>query len=107
MRFPPDFHRAPKPTSNEGIADIFLMHPFLPGGNADGKVNNFVVDPNSADFTRPCVLYADIINTVQGLYPQPTGVLRRNLIKNLGFLHSSLAAALGAQCEELFPYGKL
>ncbi|RXW17616.1 heme-thiolate peroxidase [Candolleomyces aberdarensis] len=107
MRFPPDFHRPPKPTSNEGIAEIFSMHPFLPGGNVDGKVNNFMVDPTSADFTKPCVLYADIVNTVQGLYPNPTGVLRRNLIKNLGFLYSSLPTALGAQCDQLFPYGQL
>ncbi|KAJ2921746.1 heme-thiolate peroxidase, partial [Candolleomyces eurysporus] len=107
MRFPPDFHRPPKPTSNEGIAEIFAIHPFLPGGNVDGKVNNFMVDPTSADFTKPCVLYEDIVKTVQGLYPNPRGVLKRNLIKNLGFLYSSLSAALGAQCDQLFPYGHL
>ncbi|KAJ2925643.1 heme-thiolate peroxidase, partial [Candolleomyces eurysporus] len=101
------FTGPPKPTSNEGIAEIFSMHPFLPGGNVDGKVNNFMVDPTSADFTKPCVLYADIVNTVQGLYPNPTGVLKRNLIKNLGFLYSSLPTALGAQCDQLFPYGQL
>jgi hypothetical protein len=56
MRYPPDFHRTSKPSSNEGIAEIFTMYPFLPGGNMDGKVNNFMVDTNSADFTRPCAL---------------------------------------------------
>ncbi|KAJ2930464.1 heme-thiolate peroxidase, partial [Candolleomyces eurysporus] len=108
MRFPPEFHRPSKPTSNEGIAEILAMHPFLSSGNVDGKVNNFMVDPTSADFTRPCVLYEDIgAKTVQGLYPNPTGVLKRNLIKNLGFQYSSLSAALGAQCDQLFPYGQL
>ena len=106
MRYPPDFFRPAMPMSNQGIAEIFTMHPFLPGGNADGKVNNFVVDPTSADFTKPCVLYEDILNTVKTLYPSPTGVLRRNLIKNLRYFYTGFSAVLGSQCAEQFPYGQ-
>ncbi|KAJ2923736.1 heme-thiolate peroxidase, partial [Candolleomyces eurysporus] len=106
MRYPPDFFRPPTPMSNQGIAEIFAMHPFLPGGNADGRVNNFVVDPTSADFTKRCVLYEDILNTVKTLYPNPTGVLRRNLIKNLRYFYTSVPAILGSDCGEQFPYGQ-
>ncbi|RXW20973.1 heme-thiolate peroxidase [Candolleomyces aberdarensis] len=56
MRFPPDFFRPAMPMSNNGIFDVFLMNPFLPGGNLDGKVNSLAVDPTSADFRTPCVL---------------------------------------------------
>lgn len=104
MRYPPDFFRAPTPMTNEGIPEIFAMHPFLPGTNADGRINNFVVDPTSANFTTPCVLYGNILNTVQSLYPNPTGVLRRNLIKNLGYFYIGVSAVLG--CPEQFPYGQ-
>ncbi|KAJ2921464.1 heme-thiolate peroxidase, partial [Candolleomyces eurysporus] len=106
MRFPPDFFRSAMPMSNNGIIDVFLMHPFLPGGNLDGKVNNFAVDPASADFRTPCVLYEDILNTVKSLYPNPTGVLRRNLIKNLHYLYLGVVAVLGSECMEQFPYGQ-
>ncbi|RXW15744.1 heme-thiolate peroxidase [Candolleomyces aberdarensis] len=106
MRYPPDFFRPPTPMSNQGIAEIFAMHPFQPGGNADGKVNNFVVDPTSADFTKPCVLYDDILNTVKTLYPNPTGVLRRNLIKNLRYFYTSVPTVFGTDCGEQFPYGQ-
>ncbi|KAJ2925174.1 heme-thiolate peroxidase, partial [Candolleomyces eurysporus] len=107
MRYPPDFFRPPTPISNQGIAEIFAMHPFQPGGNADGKVNNFVVDPTSADFTKPCVLYDDILNTVKTLYPNPTGVLRRNLIKNLRYFYTSVPTVFGSDCGgEQFPYGQ-
>jgi hypothetical protein len=71
------------------------MHPFPPGGNVDGRVNNFVVDPASADFMKPCVLYEDILSTVQGLYPNPTGVLRRNLIKNVCYFYTGFVGVVG------------
>ncbi|RXW17927.1 heme-thiolate peroxidase [Candolleomyces aberdarensis] len=85
MKFPPDFFRSSMPMSNQGRADIFRMHPFLPGGNVDGKVNNFAVDPASATFETPCVLYDDILNTVQGL----------------GF-----TSVFNDQCPEQSPYGQ-
>ncbi|RXW14664.1 hypothetical protein EST38_g11188, partial [Candolleomyces aberdarensis] len=94
------------PIGSEGINEVFAMHPFLPGGNVDGKVNNFVVDPTAADLTKPCVLYDDILNTVKGLYPNPTGLLRRNLIKNLHHFYSGFAAVLGEECVEKFPYAQ-
>ncbi|KAJ2925816.1 heme-thiolate peroxidase, partial [Candolleomyces eurysporus] len=107
MKFPADFFRAPMPMSNEGLSEIFQMHPFLPGGNVDGQVNNFVVDPTSADFDTPsCVLYEDILNTVKGLYPNPTGVLKRNLIKNLRFFYDGFSAVFSDDCAEQFPYGQ-
>ncbi|KAJ2925187.1 heme-thiolate peroxidase, partial [Candolleomyces eurysporus] len=99
MRYPPDFFRSPMLVSTQGIAEIFAMHPFQPGGNADGKVNNFVVDPTSADFTKPCVLYDDILNTVKTLYPNPTGVLRQNLIKNLRYFYTGVPTVLGSDCR--------
>ncbi|KAJ2925817.1 heme-thiolate peroxidase, partial [Candolleomyces eurysporus] len=105
MKFPPNFFRSPMPMSTEGLDDIFLMHPFLPGGNVDGKVNNFVVDPTSATFETDCVLYEDILNTVKGLYPNPTGVLRRNLIKNLRFFYDGFSGVFDG-CAEQFPYGQ-
>ena len=106
MKFPPDFFRSAIPMSNEGLDDIFSMHPTLPGGNVDRKVNNFAVDPASATFDTPCVLYDDILNTIKGLYPSPTGVLRRNLIKNLGFFYSGFTAVFNDRCPEQFSYGQ-
>jgi hypothetical protein len=106
MKFPPDFFRSAIPTGGDGSDDIFRMHPFLPGGNVDGLVNNFVVDPASATFDTPCVLYDDILNTVKGLYPNPTGVLRRNLIKNLGYFYSGFTNVISNGCPEQFPYGR-
>ncbi|KAJ2921633.1 heme-thiolate peroxidase, partial [Candolleomyces eurysporus] len=73
MKFLPDLFRSAMPMSNQGRADIFRMHPFLPGGNVDGKVNNFAVDPASETFETPCVLYDDILMTVKGLYPTRWG----------------------------------
>ncbi|KAJ2923334.1 hypothetical protein H1R20_g13761, partial [Candolleomyces eurysporus] len=98
MKFPPDFFRPATPMGTQGLIDVFTMHPFLPGGNVDGKVNNFVVDPNAADLTKSCVLYDDILNTVKGLYPNPTGLLRRNLIKNLHYFYPGFVATLGEDC---------
>ncbi|RXW16171.1 heme-thiolate peroxidase [Candolleomyces aberdarensis] len=104
-KFPNDFHRASKPSATEGINLIFEAHPIAPGENQDGKVNNYVPDPTSADFGSFCLLYTNFVNqTVGGLYPNPTGILRKNLIKNLHFFFTGIE---GAGCEELFPYGQL
>ncbi|RXW14104.1 heme-thiolate peroxidase [Candolleomyces aberdarensis] len=105
MKFPPDFHRAAQPSSGAGIEQVIAAYPWLPGGNADGQLNNYVVDPTSADFTNPCGLYTFVIGSVQELYPNPTGILRRNLIKNLGYWYAGGFASAG--CTELFPYGQL
>ncbi|RXW14876.1 heme-thiolate peroxidase [Candolleomyces aberdarensis] len=105
-KYPTDFHRAAQPSGTEGVDMVFMVHPIAPGGgDRDNKVNNYVLDPTSADFDTFCLLYTNFVNqTIRGLYPNPTGVLRRNLIKNLGFFYSGIA---DAGCEELFPYGKL
>lgn len=103
-KFPPDFHRAAKPSGTQGIALVLKAHPIKPGFNADGKVNNYVLDPNSADFGNICKLYEDfVMKTVKGLYPNPKGILRRNLIVNLHYM-AEVAAEIG--CKEVFPYGK-
>jgi hypothetical protein len=104
MRFPDDFHRASQPLSGAGdVEQVIGPHPWLPGGNADGKVNNYVVDPTSADFNNPCRLYSHVVGTVVELYPNPTGNLKRNLIKNLHYWYTGVNGG----CSELFPYGHL
>ncbi|RXW14784.1 heme-thiolate peroxidase [Candolleomyces aberdarensis] len=86
-KFPRDFYRAAQPVANEGTDKVFLAHPVMPGGNADGKVNNYVLDPTSADFNNVCRAYESVVAQVQELYPNPTGLLRKNLIKNLQYLY--------------------
>ncbi|TEB37033.1 aromatic peroxygenase precursor [Coprinellus micaceus] len=104
-KFPNDFWRAPAPSSGTGIQDILSAYPIAPGRNVDG-VNTYTPDPTSGDFSNPCGLYTGLVNkTIKGLYPNPTGVLRRNLIINLGFLYR--ASSGGDGCPELFPYGTL
>ncbi|KAJ2924549.1 hypothetical protein H1R20_g12538, partial [Candolleomyces eurysporus] len=106
MRFPDDFHRSAVPASNENADQVLAAHPWVPGGNADNQVNNYVEDPNSADFTHLCRLYEFVVGSVQELYPNPTGILRRNLIKNLHYWWTGVNVAFGG-CDELFPYGQL
>ncbi|RXW25115.1 heme-thiolate peroxidase [Candolleomyces aberdarensis] len=106
MRFPPDFHRSDHPVSNQGVDQVIAAHSWLPGGNADGKVNNYVVDPTSADFEHRCRLYDRVVEGVVGLYPSPTGILKRNLIKNLQYWYTAVNVSLGG-CTQLFPFGQL
>lgn len=108
-RFPKDFWRAPKPASANGIVQVFTAHPIAPGRNA-GKVNSYTVDPNSGSFTNFCALYYNFLNqTVKTLYPDPTGILQRNLAINLGYLYESLPTLPGStvKCDQLFPYGQV
>ncbi|KAJ3509945.1 heme-thiolate peroxidase [Coprinellus aureogranulatus] len=103
-KFPKDFWRAPEPLGPIGIIDIFLAYPIAAGRNVNGT-NTFTPDPDSADFNSFCKLYTDFVNkTVKSLYPNPTGILRRNLIINLRYFYSGIATA---GCEEQFPYGQL
>jgi hypothetical protein len=106
MKFPPDFYRSATPIADQGLSEMFKMHPFLPGGNMDGKINNFAVDPTSATFETPCVLYEDILNAVKTLSTNPTGLLRRNLILCLRELYPGVAAVLGRECVQQFLYRK-
>ncbi|KAJ3515015.1 heme-thiolate peroxidase [Coprinellus aureogranulatus] len=104
-KFPDDFYRPPAPTGPLGIIDVFNAAPFAAGRNMNG-VNTFTVDPDSADFSNFCKLYYDFVNkTVKSLYPDPTGILRENLIINLGYLYDAILN--GNECEERFPYGQL
>ncbi|KAF6753963.1 aromatic peroxygenase precursor [Ephemerocybe angulata] len=104
-KYPKDFWRAPEPTAGFGIIDIFNAHPIKPGRNENG-VNTYTVDPDAADFSTPCKRYTDFLSkTVVKLYPNPTGVLRRNLILNLGFLYD--AQGVIPDCPQVFPYGQL
>ncbi len=101
MRMPKDFHRASQPSGGEGIDVVFAAHPMQPGANVGG-VNNYVFDPTSADFSTFCLLYSNFVNqTIRGLYPNPTGVLKKALNINLDFLHDAVE-----ECPQVFPYGK-
>jgi hypothetical protein len=104
-KFPNDFWRPPAPTGGTGALEIFSAYPIAAGRNIDG-VNTFTPDPTSADFSNICLLYTNFVNrTVKGLYPDPKGVLRRNLIINLGYFYDAFGAA--DTCPEQFPYGTL
>ncbi|KAG2011105.1 hypothetical protein CC2G_011255 [Coprinopsis cinerea AmutBmut pab1-1] len=46
-RYPKDFHRAPVPSGARGLDVVAAAYPIQPGYNADGKVNNYVLDPTS------------------------------------------------------------
>ena len=105
-KFPVDFWRAPAPTAGTGMDEIFAAYPIAAGRNMNG-INTYTPDPTSGDFSNVCGLYTNLVNkTIKGLYPNPTGVLRRNLIINLGFFYNAFGGR-GASCPELFPYGKL
>ncbi|KAF5319109.1 hypothetical protein D9611_014108 [Ephemerocybe angulata] len=105
-KMPTDFYRAPQPVGgNELAAQIFMAHPTVPGKNTAG-VNSYTPDPTSATIADFCGVYSNFVNrTVQGLYPNPTGILKRNLILNLEYIYLGTPSAAG--CEQLFPYGQL
>ena len=104
-KFPNDFWRPPAPTGGFGAFEIFSAYPIAAGRNING-VNTFTPDPTSADFSNICLLYTNFVNkTIKGLYPDPKGVLRRNLIINLGYFYDAFQA--GDTCPEQFPYGTL
>ncbi|TFK26066.1 Cloroperoxidase [Coprinopsis marcescibilis] len=103
MRYPRGFFRSNKPTAGEGADIIFAAHPTQPGHNVGG-VNSFVVDTSLGGLLDQCLFYTQLVNvTVKGLYPSPTGILRRNLNINLGFLYEALN--LPPSCPQVFPYG--
>lgn len=103
MKFPDGFFRAGQPSGGEGIETVIAAHPIPPGGN-NGALNNYTPDPTSADFSTTCLLYANFVNkTIKGLYPNPTGVLREALNRNLDFLYEFISSF---DCPQIFPYGK-
>jgi hypothetical protein len=106
MMMPDGFFRAKQPFGladiGEGIDIIFAAHPIQPGANQG--VNNYVLDPASANLSEFCLLYTNFVNdTVRSLYPSPTGVLLDALNANLDNFFSPLPAQ---GCTQFFPYGK-
>ncbi|KAF8899578.1 heme-thiolate peroxidase [Gymnopilus junonius] len=106
MRMPDGFFRANGPQSVAGIDVVAGAHPLLPGSNVNG-VNTFTPDPTSANFSTFCLLYSNFVTqTVAGLYPNPTGVLRQALNINLNFLFDSLNGVSPGTCTQVFPFGQ-
>ncbi|KAH6906949.1 Chloroperoxidase [Coprinopsis sp. MPI-PUGE-AT-0042] len=103
MHFPEDFHRPAKPVDTTAIAAIYAAHPTEPGSNVNG-VNTFQVDHSQGSITDPCAFYQQfVLIKVHGLYPNPTGMLRRNLNKNLQFFYDTIGG--NGTCAQVFPYG--
>ncbi|KAJ3500794.1 heme-thiolate peroxidase [Agrocybe chaxingu] len=102
-RMPEGFFRPNGTRGAEGMDQIFLAHPIQPGGNA-GEANSYTLDPTSADFSTFCLLYENFVNiTIKGLYPNPTGDLRKALNRNLDFFFQGID---GSGCAQVFPYGQ-
>jgi hypothetical protein len=104
-RMPDDFHRAAKPFGTEGVDVVIGAHKWSPGSNVNG-VNTYTIDQNAPTFESDpdgCKQYEMFVNqAVVPLYPNPTGVLKRNLKLNLQFYFDTF----GGKCQQLFPYGK-
>jgi len=102
MQMPDDFHRASQPIGADGLDLVAAAHPIPPGANVGG-VDNYVSDPTSANFSTFCLLYENFVNkTIVGLYPQPTGALRRALNVNLNLFYDPIRD----ECNQVFPYGR-
>jgi hypothetical protein len=105
-QMPDGFFRANGARSTEGIIQVFEAHPIAPGRNVGG-VNNYVVDPTSANFNDLCLLYVNFVNeTVRSLYPNTTGALRDALNTNLDFFFIGANLTIGP-CTQIFPFGKI
>ncbi|TFK17617.1 Cloroperoxidase [Coprinopsis marcescibilis] len=84
-RFPDDFWRAPAPVGLEGMGEVSSM--------------------SSVELISFCRLYTNVINmAAKDLYPNPTGLLRTNLIKNMRWLFEAVD---DPDCAEIFPYGRV
>ena len=107
MQMPDGFFRAKQPVGLNDMGDyinlIFGAYPIQPGENQG--VNNYVLNPASANFSDFCLLYTNFVNdTVRGLlYPNPTGILRDALNTILDHFFSPLP---DQGCTQFFPYGK-
>ncbi|TFK24484.1 Cloroperoxidase [Coprinopsis marcescibilis] len=100
MRFPKGFHRSSSPVVIAGLGDLFAAHPFMPGKNNGTHVDSFVVDDSLGSLLDVCSIYTGFVSsTVRTLYPNPTGVLRRNLELNLQFLFEGLS---NFGCNQIF-----
>lgn len=103
MKYPDGFFRTGQPMGIEGVEAVIAAHPVAPGANR-GTVNSYTPDPNSADFSNICLLYVNFVNqTIRNLYPNPTGVLKDALNRNLDFLYEFFDTLA---CPQIFPYGQ-
>lgn len=106
-KYPDGFWRtSPPQTPNVGANAVLAAH-YVPPGRNLGKVNTFTPDPHSTTLTTACTLYVNIVNdVVVPLYgPEPTGVLREALNRNLGYMYNFLPAGVQLKCPQLFPFG--
>ena len=105
MRMPDGFFRANQPYGikeiGAGIDAISAAHPVDPGNNEG--IDNYVPDPNSPRH-EICSIYTAFVNDiVQGLYPDPKGVLLEAMKANLENLYSPLKEH---NCTQVYLYGK-
>ena len=104
---PDGFFRANRSIGFNELGDpttiVFNAHPIQPGKN-QGGINNYVIDPTSANFESSCALYNEFVNqTVPSLYPNPTGALRDALNFNLDIFYGPTKSS---GCPQLFPFGQ-
>ncbi|TFK17846.1 hypothetical protein FA15DRAFT_661152 [Coprinopsis marcescibilis] len=105
MRYPWSFFRASKPgtADAESIPAPLGSDPmrlgFQAGRNVNG-VKSFEVDESQGSLLSICTFYKFFVGKrLQGLYPNPTGVLWRNLNLNLQLSDQ-------INCTQVFPYGR-
>ncbi|KAH6903683.1 Chloroperoxidase [Coprinopsis sp. MPI-PUGE-AT-0042] len=104
MQMPEDFHRPAQPIEGESGL-LFTAKPLQPGRNVNGT-NTFEVDKSLGDLVEFCTFYTQFVDvTLKELYPNPTGILKRNLNINLQFLFDNLPIGSSAPpCTQVFPY---
>ena len=89
MQLSPDFHRRNGLISDEGFDFVYNKYPFAPRANTAG-FNAFKTDLTSPTAFQRCLCYASFVNNnIKALYPNPTGLLCRNLDINLWFLYKA------------------
>jgi len=104
-QFPPDFHRRNGSFGlNEigpDLAALSMAHPIAPGHNEGA--GNYVLNPEDPGIDL-CYLYHKHVNvTLASLYPNPKGLLRKALQKNVVTFYNSLG---DPNCTQVFPFGK-
>jgi hypothetical protein len=86
---------------HQGICTYFYFS--FPGSKRGRKLNNCVVQELSPSEAGRCGVYNYFIDVARALYPNPKGVLRRNLIINTHYFY----LVFKADCKGLFPYRRL
>ncbi|KAH6910879.1 hypothetical protein BKA70DRAFT_1268828 [Coprinopsis sp. MPI-PUGE-AT-0042] len=103
--FPEDFHRPANVVEGSSLFAIYLAHPTQPGRNVNG-VDTFEVDNSiPSALIDGCGFYQEFVKQkVVPLYPNPTGQLRKNLMKNLQIFYDN--NHFDGTCDQVFPYGQ-